>query len=69
MQFQVILAHGALGWFDELIFLGIAAIFLTIMGISWVKSRNTRPSFEQKNEVEQRDFSQEAAEPERFRLD
>ena len=41
MHIPIILAHGALGDWDELIFLGIAAIFLTMMGISWVRSRNT----------------------------
>lgn len=69
MEFQVILAHGALGSYDELIFLGVAVVFLTIMGVSWVRSRNTSPAFEQKNEENQRDFSQDEAEPERFRLD
>ena len=35
----VILAHGALGPFDEIIFLSIAAVFLVMMGISWVRSQ------------------------------
>lgn len=35
----VILAHGALGIFDELLFLGVAVIFLVMMVISWMKSR------------------------------
>ncbi|MBL8118844.1 MAG: hypothetical protein J0L63_11470 [Anaerolineae bacterium] len=41
MQYQVILAHGALGIWDEVIFLSIGAIFLVMMGISWVRSRNS----------------------------
>jgi hypothetical protein len=79
MQLPVILAHGALGPYDELIFLSIAAIFLIFMGISWVKSRNTRPEFGDTEEVQegQRDLPQKADEqatepadtPERFRLD
>ena len=36
----VILAHGALGNWDELIFISVAAIFLGMMGISWICSRN-----------------------------
>lgn len=36
----MIFAHGALGWFDELIFLGVAVIFIVMMGISWFRSRN-----------------------------
>ena len=43
MSTPIILAHGALGNWDEVIFLSIAAIFLIMMGISWVKSRNTTP--------------------------
>jgi hypothetical protein len=41
MHLPIILAHGVLGGWDELIFLGVAAIFLTMMGISWVRSRNS----------------------------
>ncbi len=41
MQLPTILAHGALGIFDELIYLGIALLFLVIMAISWLRSRNT----------------------------
>jgi hypothetical protein len=37
---MIILAHGALGWADELIFLGIAVIFLGMMGITWVRSQS-----------------------------
>ena len=35
----VILAHGALGPFDEIIFLGIAVVFLGMMGVSWLRSQ------------------------------
>ena len=43
MHTVFILAHGALGDFDELIFLSIAAIFLIMMGIAWVRSRVSTP--------------------------
>ncbi|MDQ7026640.1 MAG: hypothetical protein Q9P01_10605 [Anaerolineae bacterium] len=33
------LAHGGLGWWDDLIFLGIGAIFVGIMIFSWFRSR------------------------------
>lgn len=36
---MVILAHGALGWYDELIFLGIIVIFTGFMFVSWFRSR------------------------------
>jgi uncharacterized iron-regulated membrane protein len=40
---RFILAHGALGIWDEVIFISIAAIFLAMMGISWVRSRVAEP--------------------------
>ncbi len=43
MRLPVILAHGSLGSWDEIIFLGIAVIFLAMMGISWVRSRFQTP--------------------------
>lgn len=46
MVIPVILAHGSLGPWDELIFLGIAVIFLVMMGISWIKSRTNSPTIE-----------------------
>lgn len=44
-MFPTILAHGALGAFDEIIFLGVGVVFLVMMGISWLKSRNMKPEF------------------------
>ena len=32
-------AHGALGAYDEVIFISVAAIFLVMMGVSWVRAR------------------------------
>ena len=43
MHTVFILAHGALGEWDELVFLSIAAIFLIMMGIAWVRSRVSTP--------------------------
>lgn len=40
MADMVILAHGALGVWDEVIFLSVAAVFLIMMGISWIRSRS-----------------------------
>jgi hypothetical protein len=39
----VLLAHGALGPYDEIIFLGVAVIFVVMMGISWFRSRTAPP--------------------------
>lgn len=69
MPFPIILAHGALGEYDELIEFFVAAIFLTLMGISWVKSRNTRPNFDQQEQSENREFTEPSDEPDRFSLD
>lgn len=33
------IAHGALGQYDELVYLGVAAIFVTMMGVSWFQTR------------------------------
>lgn len=48
-MFPTLLAHGALGAFDELIFLGVGVIFLVMMGISWLKSRDVKPEFDESN--------------------
>ena len=78
MRFPVILAHGALGPYDEVIMLGAAAILLVMMGVSWVRSRNMRPEFEaveaaqeeaKRDSVEKAEKAEEADESERFRLD
>jgi hypothetical protein len=44
MSFHPILAHGSFGSWDEVIFLSIAAIFLVMMGISWIRSRANTPA-------------------------
>ena len=41
-----ILAHGALGPYDEIIFLGIAVAFLGMMGVSWLRSQQIDDEFE-----------------------
>lgn len=61
----VVLAHGALGEFDEIIFLGIGAIFLVLMGLSWIKSRNEAPDEAIESSVEQ---AEPDARPDRFTL-
>jgi hypothetical protein len=40
MNFPVILAHGALGLFDEIIFIAAAVLFVALMGIAWWRARN-----------------------------
>lgn len=46
MDIPIILAHGALGNFDEVIFFSVGGIFAIVMGISWVKSRMTELDFD-----------------------
>lgn len=43
MSIHILLAHGSLGNWDEVIFLSIAAVFLIMMGISWIRSRANAP--------------------------
>ncbi len=71
MRVPIILAHGALGPFDELIMLGAAVIFLVMMGISWVKSRNTRPEFAEQEDIkrDQSETTPAPDAPDRFTLD
>ncbi|HVU14125.1 MAG TPA: hypothetical protein VHD90_22760 [Phototrophicaceae bacterium] len=72
MRVPVILAHGALGPYDELIMGGAAVIFLIMMGLSWFKSRYTRPDFEEEKHDEPKitpDQPDTPDEKERFRLD
>lgn len=74
MLFPTYLAHGALGIFDELIFLGIAVVFLIFMGITWVRSRAEQPAFEDEVNPFVSDVSETAPAasddaPERFKLD
>ncbi len=38
----IILAHGALGAWDEIIFLGIALIFIGLMGLTWIRSQTIK---------------------------
>ena len=39
----ILLAHGVLGIYDELVFLGVAVIFVVMMAVSWVRSRHAPP--------------------------
>lgn len=68
MHIPIILAHGALGAFDEMIFLGIAVVFLGLMGVSWFKSRNIPDELEEEKATDSTP-AQEPESPDRFRLD
>jgi hypothetical protein len=64
----VFLAHGALGSWDEVIFISIGAIFLLMMGISWVKSRAAAPLDEPPAAGPETPVKEPDA-PDRFRLE
>lgn len=71
MRLPVFLAHGALGAFDELIFAGVAVVFVIMMGVSWVRSRAFEPEWEE-DAVEAApsdDTSEQSDSDERFPLD
>ncbi len=59
-----ILAHGALGPFDEIIFLGIAIVFLGMMGMSWLRSQQLEA-----DDSELEGEQSPASEAERFELE
>ena len=67
-MFPTILAHGALGAFDEIIFLGVGVVFLVMMGISWLKSRNVKPEFDDPT-ISAEATSTDPAQAQRFKLE
>ena len=68
MNTPVILAHGGLGDWDEVIFLSVAAIFLVMMGISWIRSRGVPLNEPEKQNHETPTVSSEKT-GDHFRLD
>lgn len=64
-----LLAHGALGPWDEIIFLGVSAVFIVIMGISWVRSRNAEFDEDDPDSLAPTSTPDGNESPERFRLD
>jgi len=68
MSFPMIPAHGALGSWDEIIFLSVAAIFLIMMGISWIRSR-TATFDEPEESTPETPTSESESEADRFRLE
>lgn len=77
MNFWVVTAHGALGYWDELIFLGVGIGFLVMMGVSWFKSRNaiideetgTETPLSAPSQTDLLQTEEEAPASDRFRLD
>lgn len=70
----VVLAHGALGAWDEIIFIGVIVIFLVLMGVSWFRSRALQPDFDEPPAVGSRpapmnSSEQTADDPDRFELE
>lgn len=65
----IILAHGALGWYDELVFLGIIVIFFGMMFVSWFRSRSM--DYEQTDLMPESPTNEtsDADSAERFQLD
>jgi nitrogen fixation-related uncharacterized protein len=59
----VILAHGALGAFDEIIFVSIAIVFIGMMAFSWFKSQQLPD-----DETDEPVISQEQFDSEHFEL-
>ncbi len=74
--FAPLIAHGALGIWDEIIFLSVVVIFITFMGISWVRSRFADPQLDDdspapdlKREFNDPDPEATSASGDRFKLE
>lgn len=67
-MFTNLLAHGALGGWDEVIFAGVGIAFVVMMGISWIKSRSSEPILEEEPQPPTEAESTEHA-PSHFKLD
>ena len=39
--------HGALGYWDELIFVAVAVVFTVVVGLVWWSSRRFEPEYEE----------------------
>lgn len=52
MNLPVLLAHGTLGVWDEVVFILIGLIFLGMMLISWFRSRMSEPLLEEPTPAE-----------------
>lgn len=66
-----VLAHGALGVYDELIFATVALFFIVMMGLSWWKSRaaNDEDALPLTDGPADAPHAQAGDTPEHFRLD
>lgn len=62
-----VLAHGALGIWDEVIFISIGVIFLVVMGAAWLKTRALPPELDEPTAPSA--AHDVASTPDRFRLD
>ena len=40
------IAHGSLGQWDELIFIGVIVVFITLMAVNFIESRNSEPELD-----------------------
>ena len=74
--FPVLLAHGALGIWDEVIFISVAVIFIGMMGLSWFRARqmnddaaSSASSEASASDALPSDAPAESAAPDRFKLD
>lgn len=65
----MLLAHGALGWYDDLIFLAVVVIFLGLMLVGWFRSRGENFETDLMPEKPKNDESDDSDSPERFQLD
>ena len=64
----VLLAHGALGYWDEAVYISVAVIFFAITIYSWYRTRREFPNIDDQN-TPQRDQAKQTNDPDTFELD
>ena len=70
MPLIVVLAHGALGPFDEIIFLSVAIIFVVMMVINWFRSQQLEDEIEgNDSSTDDRIVTRDFTQSERFELE
>jgi len=61
---MILLAHGALGQWDEIVFIGVVVLFVIMMVISWIRSGGI-----ESEPLEEIEKPKNADSSDRFRLD
>lgn len=64
----LVLAHGALGYWDETIYIAVAVIFFAITIYSWYRTRRDFPDMPDEN-ISHNEQQPQTRDPDTFKLD